>query len=400
MIYESNFINNNYIGPRALFDPNYIPPKLLHRKKEENSLFSLITDSLSDNFSLNVLYQGIEGIGKKVIVNKVINDFSWSSEDPKNRCKISVDCTGKNFKDLIISLLAEIMVSLNLEFDFNYILNSNISNIWNLFKLTCKKLNNNLIIVLNNIEHLKSNSFKKLLCFGKESRVTLISTANRLQRSSMLDLLRNFDLKKKLSFFSYKELYEIIKQRVSLAFLNQIDNELIEFIVDLIFERYAPVPGKGIDILREFYPILKNEIKINQLEILDICNQHFDAPQISDEFNLLSYIAEEDVLTIIFLDNLSDHFINSYSNYYINSAELKEIYDISCETLEYDKDVKQFEALSNLLINIGILHCSKKNSIKKRGKISNFKDLYKFYFMTVNPRRLKTMIDAVFSNFN
>ncbi|MFX0012056.1 MAG: hypothetical protein ACFE9R_17215, partial [Candidatus Hermodarchaeota archaeon] len=54
--------NSNFVGPRALFDQSYIPPQILYRKKEEKSLFSILNDSFSDNFSLNVLYQGIQGI--------------------------------------------------------------------------------------------------------------------------------------------------------------------------------------------------------------------------------------------------------------------------------------------------------------------------------------------------
>jgi len=46
MIIKSN-VNKNYIGPKALFDPNYVPPRLLYRKKEENSLHSILNDILN-----------------------------------------------------------------------------------------------------------------------------------------------------------------------------------------------------------------------------------------------------------------------------------------------------------------------------------------------------------------
>jgi len=70
-----------YIGPKALFDPYYIPPRLLHRKREQELLFSLLMDSITDEFCLNILYQGIDGIGKKAIVNKVINEISIQNEE-------------------------------------------------------------------------------------------------------------------------------------------------------------------------------------------------------------------------------------------------------------------------------------------------------------------------------
>ena len=74
MISKSN-IGNDYIGPRAIFDPDYVPPKILFRKTEVNTLYSILTDSVNDEFPINILYQGIQGIGKKVIINKVLKDL-------------------------------------------------------------------------------------------------------------------------------------------------------------------------------------------------------------------------------------------------------------------------------------------------------------------------------------
>ena len=101
MIIKSN-VNKNYIGPKALFDPNYIPPHLLYRKKEEDSLFSILNDSLSDEFCLSILYHGIDGIGKKVIVNKVLNDLLIQNEDFNQINKICVDCKEKKFEEPVI----------------------------------------------------------------------------------------------------------------------------------------------------------------------------------------------------------------------------------------------------------------------------------------------------------
>ena len=72
-------IDNNFVGPKALFDPNYIPPHLLHRKKELNSLISILNDSISDKFSLNILYQGINGIGKKA-TNEILEEYDSEEE--------------------------------------------------------------------------------------------------------------------------------------------------------------------------------------------------------------------------------------------------------------------------------------------------------------------------------
>ncbi|MFW9937869.1 MAG: hypothetical protein ACFFD5_09480, partial [Candidatus Thorarchaeota archaeon] len=75
MIVEPNH-SKSYIGPKAIFDPNYVPKQILFRSQEVHSLYSILNDSFSDNFCLNILYQGIQGIGKKVIVNRVLKDLS------------------------------------------------------------------------------------------------------------------------------------------------------------------------------------------------------------------------------------------------------------------------------------------------------------------------------------
>ncbi|MFW9937397.1 MAG: hypothetical protein ACFFD5_07085, partial [Candidatus Thorarchaeota archaeon] len=193
-------------------------------------------------------------------------------------------------------------------------------------------------------------------------------------------------LTKKLGYYSYQQLFEILKQRASITFLNQIDKEIIEIITDLIFEHYVPVPGKGIEVLKEIYPVLNEKNKYNHLEILKIIQNQFDAIQLSDEFNLLTYISDEELLTILFLDNISSYFLKN-SHYYITSKKLKELYYISCETIEYDKILEHFYEIVKKFQNIGIFSLSKRNF---SGKL---------FFLVINPKRLKTIVDTIFKNF-
>ncbi|TFG13964.1 MAG: AAA family ATPase [Promethearchaeota archaeon] len=388
-------INSQYIGPRAIFDPDYVPPKLLFRKTEENSLYSILTDSVNDEFPINILYQGIQGIGKKVIINKVIKDLISDNLNNSPFYKICVDCKEKNGEELIFSLLTELNRYSNLNFDFNSLLNSNLSRLWNIFKLASKKLNQPLFLIFNNIEYIKPDFFKKFLYLGKETNITTISTVNKILRTSTLDYISEFDLKKKLNYFSYKELNLILQTRASLTFSHGIDKQLIQFITDLIFEHYVPVPGKGIDILREIYPFLKNRNDIEHFKMLEICQNQFDSFQITDEFDMLNYISEEEILTIIFLDNLSNDF-SKKSTYYIDLKHLKELYDISCESLEYEKDLNEFKTILQKIVRIGILSPSKKTLKSYSNILSDNPLSYTHYFMSINPYQLKAMVDAVF----
>jgi len=395
MITKSD-ININYVGPKALFDPNYIPPILLHRKKEENSLFSILNDSISDEFNLNILYQGINGIGKKVIVNKVLTDLLNQNKDFIKIDKVCIDCKEKNPGELIFLLLSEINGLSNLNLDFRSLINSEIPKLWNTFKFICNRTNSHLFIIFNNAEYLEPDIFNKFLQFGKESNTTLISTVNKIIRPGTMELFSEFDLKKKLDFFNYQELYSILKQRMHLSFSHEIDRNLIRYITDLICEQYVPVPGKGIEIIRDLFPILNTKNNIDNFEILDICQNEFDTLQISDEFNMINYLSDEDILTVIFLDNFSNYFARS-KRYYISLKELHELYEISCETLEYQKEFNEFRRITNEFLNIGIIKPSKR-TFHKKDNYESFNGVnYDSFFIMMNPKQIKVIIDAIFN---
>ncbi|MBD3193765.1 MAG: hypothetical protein GF317_01830 [Candidatus Lokiarchaeota archaeon] len=399
---SKNKCQSDYVGPKALFNDNYVPPKLLYRKKEETSLFSILRDSLSDNFSINVLYQGIAGIGKKVIVNKVLKDLI-NRRNPLNSYKrITLDCREKTIEEILLSALSKILSLNSPQFDMNLIMNSKISRLWSVLKLSIKKVDKNIILILNNSEHLDPTVFKKFLAFGKESKISIISTINKVLRGSAMDLLSKFDFKRKLSYFKYKELVKILKQRANLSFKHHIDNGLIEFISDLIFENYVPIPGKGIYILRDLYPFLQtNSLEnLSYDQIVEISHNHLDSMPSHDEFNILNYLAEENLFTLIFLDNLTNYFISNSLNYYISEKQLKEIYDVSCESLEYEKNVEEYKKLVNLLNNIGIMSKSRKINNALNESKSHLGIAKNIFFMGINPHKLKAMVDAIFGNFN
>lgn len=397
MITKSNLINN-FVGPRAIYDQNYIPPIILHRKKEQSNLYSILKDSLSDDFCLNLLYQGVQGIGKKVIVNKVTQDLVKQEISSIKIYKISIDCKEKTIDEVLFSIITEICKISNHIIDFTQLLNSNLCGLWNTFKLIVNKTNSNFVFIFSNIENLKPEHYMKILQYGKESKINLVSTVNKLLKPGTLGLLDQFDLKIKLRYYNFKELFDIIQQRVGLTFQNEIDKELVEYITDLIFEHYVPVPGKGIDILKEIYPILLDRNPGNNLELIEILHNQFDTIHIPDDFALLNYVSEEDIITILFLDNLSNYFLKS-SNYYITLDELRELYFISCESIGYNKNLRDFYGLMKTLQSIGVLNSSKKNDQSYlQSKPDDFIN-YNIYFIAINPKQLKNIVDVIFSKF-
>ncbi|MFX0030721.1 MAG: hypothetical protein ACFE8B_16025, partial [Candidatus Hermodarchaeota archaeon] len=256
----------------------------------------------------------------------------------------------------------------------------------------------NLFFIFTNVEYMKPEIFKKFLHIGKETKITSIYTINKIMQPTAINLLSQFDFKKKLNYFSYKELYSILKQRISLAISHEVDEEIIKYISDLVCEQYVPVPGKGIEILRDLYPILKNQQKIMNWDLIELCQNHFDQIQIHDEFSILNYISDEDFLHIIFLDNLTNYFI-SKMNYYVSLKELEELYHVSCEALEYEKSNREFRSLVKDLLNTGIIRPSKRTLWGRNTQLLENLDKNNSYFMVISPNQLKAIIDTLFNNF-
>ena len=235
-------------------------------------------------------------------------------------------------------------------------------------------------MTLNNAESLSTQILRKFLSFSKDSEITMVYTVNKVLRPSTLDVLSEFDYKEKLDYFQYKELYHILEQRAYLGFKQGLDKDLIEYIADLVFEYHVPVPGKGIEIFRDLYPILKDRRNAEPFEVFNTFRNHFNGITV-DELSMLEYFSDQNILTLIFLDNISNFFMNN-SNFYISTEELKELYDLSCESLEYDKNVNEFNEITKMLYGIGILSTSKKNDGST--------------FISINKDQLKMIIDSIF----
>src|SRR6056297_2275976 len=82
--YESTLIRNNnvkYVGPKSLFDPNFVPPKILPRKKQARLIHGLIMDALDDGYSSSINLYGLKGSGKNLQINHF---FKWLVEYQKD----------------------------------------------------------------------------------------------------------------------------------------------------------------------------------------------------------------------------------------------------------------------------------------------------------------------------
>ncbi len=62
-------------------------------------------------------------------------------------------------------------------------------------------------------------------------------------------------------------------------------------MTDLIVEHYAPIPGKGIELLRRIYKVLSSQGELIHKNIVKICQSQFDKNYMVDEFTAFYTIA-------------------------------------------------------------------------------------------------------------
>ena len=84
-------------------------------------------------------------------------------------------------------------------------------------------------------------------------------------------------------------------------------------------------------------------------------------------------------------------------NYYISLTELEELYQISCESLEYKNNANEFYLIIKDLLNKGILRPSKKKT-RREIFLDNTVN-YDSYFTVISPNQLKALIDTVFEKY-
>ena len=85
-------------------------------------------------------------------------------------------------------------------------------------------------------------------------------------------------------------------------------------------------------------------------------------------------------------------------NYYVSLKELKELFHITCESLEYEKNFNEFQRLVKDLLNVGILRPSKKKLQGRKTSLLDSTSSSDSYFMVISPNQLKAIIDTIFQS--
>lgn len=408
-----------YIGPRALFDPFFIPDHLFDLEKDERNLCGLLSDAIIDNFPASISIYGVQGVGKTVLVNKAIKSLSEeNSIFNKNNIDflpILINCSSKDSHQIVFSMLNSLVITLNSQINLGFeltpefVLKSDTSQLWNLFKFLNSKTNNiPKIYFLDSVEFSKPKIINKIMTAAISEPFILINSFNVPKCSPYLLDFKKSDFQVQLGSYSSKTLMDITQDRCKHSLRQPVGSEINKFIVDLVCQFDKKVPGSCVRVLRELYPVLNSDANISGSKIREICRGQFEGFSL-DELSIAEFISESDIIDRIFLDNICSYFINS-GDFYITYEELFVTYKIACESIEYKPKAYEFQKILDRLNGISLLIPSEINSVenfslnkgiveKLMVKTRKTSAVAPNYFLTVPPDFLNDMLDVSFGEF-
>lgn len=401
-----------FVGPKALFDPYYVPAILFDRKKEEKFVSGLVEDAVTDNFPAVLSVYGIKGAGKTVLVNKSLEQILGEkiNESGQRVIFLRVECEGKGIEQILFSIINRIAKFANININPDSIINAETRALWNLFKLSVSKLNGQVVLFLDSVEYTDPKVLNRIIDFCKSESMILISCFNVPKSSPFLLDFKRPDFKIEIGSHNLSSLYKIGEHRWKIGIDQHIDSDMVHFIVDLIGQFDKHVPGSIVRVLREVYPLIKNGVENTHDEVRDRCRYHFEGYNI-DELSVAEYISESTLTERLFLDNICGYFLNT-DEFYMPYDEIKNNYMVACENLELPTSQNAFSTTLNQLRRISLLlpshfdmHMITKDSVTMSGHRSDHqkipvKETNRVpHFITVPPESLHEMLNVAFGSY-
>lgn len=385
-------IHKSYVGPRALFDPFYVPSELIGLNKEQNSMQSILKDAIQDRYPIILSLYGLKGIGKTTLTRKTIAGLESSKS--VNLDMHYVNCEEKDANQIVFSLINGISQSLNYDLSAESILHSTPSNQINLLThLITKTIKSDELILffLDSVEYTQPRLINKLMDVCTSQSCILVTSFNILKSSPCLLEFKKPDLQIQLNTYTPTTLEKISINRCNAAFKYPVERMMIRYLSDLVSEFDYCVPESCLRVLRELYPLIERNAYVDPEQIQDACRYQFKNYSI-DEISIAEFISETDLVDRLALDEISS-FFQSQTRYYIKYSELANMYKVACESLECQYILNSFNKFTRKLQRVGLLQPSTfiNEMVDKKVKITN-----PFYFLTISPQMLNEILDFAF----
>ena len=317
---------------------DYIPEKLPHREKELSLLSQLFLSLITspNTVSRKVLITGGIGIGKTATVklfSKMLKNVAFKRDIKIEYIHINCRKERSPYKVLI-----KIMEKLQKNFPKR---GYSSQDLLEFISKTIENKNLHVLLILDELNYLinKDNHIIYSLTriyddsFNQAQRISLIgivrdiSCLNNLDSSTLSTLQRNII---KFKDYSIKQIYEIMKYRVSLGLKKGvISDELIQMLSEIVFEKSDI--RFGLNLLWKACKIAERK-NLNYLtaEAIRLANKTLIPYSLQDFLNYLNLHKLFFLLSIIMR-------LNNINSENISLSETIEQYKIICENIEVAK---------------------------------------------------------------
>ncbi|HMF32933.1 MAG TPA: AAA family ATPase [Candidatus Lokiarchaeia archaeon] len=375
--------NLEYVGPRALFDPKYVPPALIHREKELAELSEVLMDGMQDRCPVSVLITGMEGMGKTTLARKAVSVVKQQLGSAALQC-FFINCKDQSIEEILLAFIHSIERKQERENQgVNYI-EYNLPQLWSYLKaLLAKTKKSGTVWILDSVDDLDLQYLLKFVQLGKETGISTIGSHDAPMKSSAT-LPKSLDIHVNLDQMTPLGIYKVTKQRVNLTFPFALDAEVPRAICDFVDNFDTCRPGTCIRVLKEIYPVVKREHALPPVVLRSACQRQVVGVDV-DDFQILNDILENELLAQLFIDNLASHF--QAGRIYISDAVLKEQYELAAESIEVPFCHAEFQNAVIALIRTNILRESRIGRAYHRTE----------YLLVPPPDLLKNAIDVIFA---
>lgn len=339
-------VRHQRISPKGLFDPYYIPDRLLHREREMRMIDSVYRDSYEDDYGINCLVHGITGVGMTVFSRYFLTKIIPEQFDSYT---IYVDAKHKDVLEIVAELNDKIhklsSKPITVAFDLD--------KLWMQFKRTAAASSRRGVFVIDNIDENNEEIYTKVAMLSKEIKASTIGVLNShdyrlLTKAPATQMAYDFEVP--LDTYTQSQLYDIVRMRVEDTFPLGLTDEIVRYIADLVCEFQASTPRTSIEALKALWPLAQKGQEITSDIVRSATSRITTLGQDDDYMDLIDTISMNDFMTLLVLEALSEHLMRYKTETYIDRQTLNELVMIKCEELGVKHSVDDIDRSLQTLI--------------------------------------------------
>ncbi len=383
-----------FVGPKALFDKSFIPPRVYGQKKMTEDLRGMLHDFSEDNLSCVTAICGNRGMGKKLLVKRTLN--SLVGEKKLSSRFLLLECENKGIYSLLVEITEFLGLANKKRIKDEAMLGITIEQLWNLIKHLSSRLEQNLVIMLDSAEYVDAKVLMKLIGLSKNrSKLHLVLSFN--VSGSNFKVIEMYEADKRIAIPEYRnsDLFSITKDRADMSVKAGIGGPVLAFVIDSVNEYGNKSPGSCIGFLKDLYPTLFETNELRAEEVRMHARYYFGL-KMMDSISVADILMDSDMLERLFLDNIVNYF-KSNDKLYIPFSKLAESYKMGCECLEVVPRKNEFvSVVEKLTENYVILPSPLFKS--RSGCLGTIQIAP--YFLTMPADELSELLDASFDTFD